>query len=92
MSMRNIVKRALLDIGYQDIHEALNGEEALDKLQSGGFGLVLLDWKLHVMSGIEVLRTMRADPALQKISVLMITAEVQMENIMEAVQAGVSDY
>jgi len=49
MSMRNIVKRALLDIGYQDIHEALNGEEALDKLQSGGFGLVLLDWKLPVM-------------------------------------------
>ncbi len=92
MSMRNINKRALLDIGYQDIHEALNGEEALDKLQSGGLGLVLLVWNMPVMSGLEMLRIMRADPALQKIPVLMITAEAQMKNIMEAVQAGVSDY
>ena len=86
MSMRNINKRALLDIGYQDIHEALNGEEALDKLQSGGLGLVLLVWNMPVMSGLEMLRIMRADPALQKIPVLMITAEAQMKNIMEAVQ------
>lgn len=92
MSMRNINKRALLDIGYQDIHEALNGEEALDKLQSGGLGLVLLVWTMPVMSGLEMLRIMRADPALQKIPVLMITAAAQMKNIMEAVQAGVSNY
>jgi len=70
----------------------LNGEEALDKLQSGGLGLVLLVWTMPVMSGLEMLRIMRADPALQKIPVLMITAEAQMKNIMEAVQAGVSDY
>jgi len=64
----------------------LNGEEALDKLQSGGLGLVLLVWNMPVMSGLEMLRIMRADPALQKIPVLMITAEAQMKNIMEAVQ------
>ncbi|MDH5427404.1 MAG: response regulator [Nitrospirota bacterium] len=92
MSMRNIVKRALLEIGYKNIHEALNGEEALEKLKSGGFGLVLLDWNMPVMSGIELLRSMRADPTLQAIPVLMITAEAKMDNIMEAVQAGVSDY
>ena len=92
MSMRNIVKRALLEIGYKNIHDALNGEEALEKLKSGGFGLVLLDWNMPVMSGIELLRKMRADPTLQAIPVLMITAEAKMDNIMEAVQAGVSDY
>ncbi len=92
MSMRNIVKRSLVEIGYQDIQFAANGEEALEKLKSGEFGLVLLDWNMPIMSGIEVLRTMRANPAFQKIPVLMVTAEAQMENIMEAVQAGVSDY
>jgi len=92
MSMRNIVKRALLEIGYQNVHEALNGEEALGKLKSGGFGLVLLDWNMPVMTGIELLRTIRADSALQTLPVLMITAEAKMENIMEAVQVGVSDY
>lgn len=92
MSMRNIVKRALLSIGYRDIHDASNGEEALEKLKSGGFGFVLLDWNMPVMSGIELLRTIRADSALQTLPVLMITAEAKMENIMEAIQAGVSDY
>jgi two-component system chemotaxis response regulator CheY len=92
MSMRNIVKRALLEIGYTDIHDALNGEDALEKLKSGGFGLVLLDWNMPIMSGIELLRIIRADPALQTLPVLMITAEAKMDNIMEAVQTGVSDY
>jgi len=92
MSMRNIVKRALLSIGYRDIHDASNGEEALEKLKSAGFGLVLLDWNMPVMSGIELLRAIRANSALQVLPVLMITAEVKMENIMEAIQTGVSDY
>ena len=92
MSMRNIVKRALRELGYQDIHDALNGEEALEKLKSGGFGLVLLDWNMPVMSGLNLLRIIRAEPAFQAIPVLMITAEAKMDNIMEAVQAGVSDY
>lgn len=92
MSMRNIVKRTLSSIGYRDLHDASNGEEALEKLKSGGFGLVLLDWNMPVMSGIELLRIIRADSALQTLPVLMITAEVKMENIMEAIQAGVSDY
>jgi len=92
MSIRNIVKRALLEIGYKDIYDALNGEDALEKLKSGGFGLVLLDWNMPVMNGIELLRIIRADSALRTLPVLMITTEAKMENIMEAVQAGVSDY
>jgi len=92
MSMRSIVKRALLEIGYTDIHDGFNGEDALEKLKSGGFGLVLLDWNMPIMSGLELLRIIRADSALRTLPVLMITAEAKMENIVEAVQAGVSDY
>lgn len=92
LSMRHIVKRALLEIGFNDIHDAHNGEEGLEKLRTGGFGLLLLDWNMPVMSGIDMLRTIRADAALRSLPVLMITAEAQAEQIMEAVRAGVSGY
>ena len=92
LSMRHIVKRALLEIGFNDIHDAHNGEEGLEKLRAGGFGLLLLDWNMPVMSGIDMLRTIRADAALRSLPVLMITAEAQAEQIMEAVRAGVSGY
>ena len=92
LSMRHIVRRALLEIGYTNIHDATNGEDGLHKLKNGGFGLMLLDWNMPVMSGIELLRTIRADQDLQCLPVLMITAEANEDHIMEAVQAGVSDY
>ena len=91
-SMRNILKAALLEIGCENTHVASNGEQALEKLKSGGFGLVLLDWNMPGMSGIEVLRTIRTDSAIHTLPVLMITAETKKEKIMEAVQAGVTDY
>lgn len=92
MSMRHIVKRALLDIGFKDIQDAQNGEDGLEKLRAGGYGLLLLDWNMPVMSGIDMLRTIRADPVLHSLPVLMISAEAQAEQIMEAVKAGVSGY
>ena len=92
LSMRHIVKRAFLEIGFKDIHDVINGEEALKKAQTGGFGLMLLAWNMPVMTGIESLCTIRADPSLKSLPVLMITAEVKSEQIMEAVRAGVSDY
>jgi len=92
LSMRHIVKRALIDIGFKDIHDSHNGEEALKKLKAGGFGLLLLDWNMPGMTGIDVLRTIRSDPALQSLPVIMITAEAKVEQIMEGVQVGASDY
>ncbi len=91
-TMRRIVKNVLKQIGYSDIVEAENGEEALKKLKGGGVGLVVSDWNMPVMSGIDLLRAIRADPELKDIPVLMVTAEAQKENIIEAVQAGVSNY
>ncbi len=92
LSVRQIIKNGLGNIGYKDIHEALNGEEGLAKLKAGGFGLVIADWNMPVMTGIELLRAVRANPTLKSIPFLMVTAERLQENIIDAVQAGVSGY
>lgn len=91
-TMRRIVKNVLKQVGFTDIMEAENGQDALTKLKAGGFGLVVSDWNMPIMQGIELLRAVRADPGLKSMPFLMVTAEAQKENIIEAVQAGVSNY
>jgi len=91
-TMRRIIKNVLRQIGYTSVEEAADGKEALEKLKGGGFGLVVSDWNMPVMSGIELLKAIRADAELKTLPVLMVTAEAQKENIIEAVQAGVSNY
>ena len=91
-TMRRIVKNVLRQIGFSDIVEAENGQDALTKLKAGGFGSVVSDWNMPVMQGIELLRAVRADTELKTIPFLMVTAEAQKENLIEAVQAGVSNY
>ncbi len=91
-TMRRIVKNVLKQIGFSDLTEAENGQDALTKLKGGGFGLVVSDWNMPVMLGIDLLRALRADPELKNLPFLMVTAEAQNENIIEAVQAGVSNY
>ena len=91
-TMRRIVKNVLRQIGFSDIVEAENGQDALTKLKAGGFGLVVSDWNMPVMQGIELLRAVRADADLKTLPFLMVTAEAQKENLIEAVQAGVSNY
>ncbi len=91
-TMRRIVKNVLKQIGYSDFMEAEDGKVALAKLKTAQFGLVVSDWNMPEMSGIELLRAIRADPDLKHLPVLMVTAEAQKENIIEAVQAGVSNY
>ncbi|WNM56795.1 chemotaxis response regulator CheY [Candidatus Nitrospira allomarina] len=91
-TMRRIVKNVLRQIGFSDIVEAENGQDALTKLKAGGFGLVVSDWNMPVMQGIELLRAVRADTELKTLPFLMVTAEAQKENLIEAVQAGVSNY
>jgi two-component system chemotaxis response regulator CheY len=72
--------------------EAENGQDALTKLKAGGFGLVVSDWNMPVMQGIDLLRAVRADAELKTLPFLMVTAEAQKENLILAVQAGVSNY
>jgi two-component system chemotaxis response regulator CheY len=91
-TMRRIVKNILKQLGFNNLEEAENGQDALTKLKADTYGFVVSDWNMPVMMGIDMLRAIRADEKLKKIPVLMVTAEAQKENLMEAVQAGVSNY
>ena len=91
-TMRRIVRSIFKELGFTNIEEAENGSDALGKLKGDKFDLVVSDWNMPVMPGIELLRNIRADAALKHIPVLMVTAEAQKENLMEAIQAGVSNY
>jgi two-component system chemotaxis response regulator CheY len=91
-TMRRIVKNILKQIGFSNMEEAENGQEALQKLRAEPFGFVVSDWNMPVMPGIEMLRAIRADEKLKHIPVLMVTAEAQKENLIEAIQAGVNNY
>lgn len=91
-TMRRIVKNILKQLGFTNLEEAENGQEALMKLRADTFGFVVSDWNMPVMPGIELLRNIRADEKLKHIPFLMVTAESQKENLIEAVQAGVSNY
>ena len=92
VTMRRIIKNILKQLGFGNVDEAENGQEALQKLRADTFGFVVSDWNMPVMTGIDMLRAIRADEKLKTIPVLMVTAEAQQSNLIEAVQAGVSNY
>ena len=91
-TMRRIIKNVLKQIGFTDLVEAENGQDALKKLKAGDIGFIVSDWNMPVMQGIDLLRAVRADADLKHLPFLMVTAEAQKDNIIEAVQAGVSNY
>ena len=91
-TMRRIVKNLLQELGYNDITEADDGNTALPLLKSGSFDILITDWNMPGMPGLELLKAVRADERLAKLPVLMLTAEAKREQIIEAAQAGVSGY
>jgi len=91
-TMRRIVRNLLKELGYTNVDEAEDGVAALQKLKGGNFQFVVTDWNMPNMTGIELLRAIRADVALKSLPVLMITAEAKKENIIEAAQSGASGY
>jgi two-component system chemotaxis response regulator CheY len=90
--MRRILKSYLRNLGFSDIQESENGKDALNRLQSGGFDLIITDWNMPVMTGLELLKEVRATEKLAHIPVLMVTAESKREQIIAAAQAGVNGY
>jgi two-component system chemotaxis response regulator CheY len=92
VTMRRIVKNMLKQLGFPNCDEAENGQEALQKLRGDTYGFVVSDWNMPIMTGIDMLRAIRRDEKLKTIPVLMVTAEAQQSNLIEAVQAGVSNY
>lgn len=91
-TMRRIIKNLLSDLGFTNSVEAEDGHSALSVLRQDAVELVITDWNMPGMSGIELLRAIRADPAFQALPVLMVTAEAKREQIIQAAQAGVNGY
>jgi len=91
-TMRRIIKNLLRDLGFNNTDEADDGQTALPKLQKGDFDFLVTDWNMPGMTGLELLKEVRADPKLQSLPVLMVTAEQKKEQIVEAAKAGVNGY
>jgi two-component system chemotaxis response regulator CheY len=91
-TMRRIVRNLLKELGFANVQEAEDGVEALNKLRGDQFDFVVTDWNMPNMTGIELLRAIRADVGLKHLPVLMVTAEAKKENIIEAAQSGASGY
>lgn len=91
-TMRSLLKHELLRFGYQHIDMAENGVNALKKLLTEEFDLVIADWNMPGLTGINLLRAIREKPELKHIKFLMVTAEAKKENILDAKEAGVDDY
>jgi two-component system chemotaxis response regulator CheY len=91
-TMRRIIKNLLRDLGFTNTSEADDGKTALPILQSGSFDFLVTDWNMPGMTGIELLKAVRADERLSGLPVLMVTAEAKRDQIVEAAQAGVNGY
>jgi two-component system chemotaxis response regulator CheY len=91
-TMRRIVKNVLKQIGFSDILEADDGATALDVLKENKVDLIVSDWNMPKMTGLDLLKTVRADESMKEVPFLMVTAEAQKDNVLQAVQAGVSNY
>lgn len=91
-TMRRIVRNLLKELGYSNVDEAEDGAMALSKLKNESFDFVISDWNMPNMDGLEMLKQIRADAAIAKLPVLMVTAEAKKENIIAAAQAGASGY
>ncbi len=91
-TMRRIVKNILRQLGYHNVDEAENGDAALQALRAKKYDLVISDWNMPVKTGIELLKEVRADPDLSEMPFLMVTAEAERHQVVEAVEAGVNNY
>lgn len=91
-TMRRIIKNLLRDLGFQNTYEADDGNTALPMLRTGSFDFLVTDWNMPGMTGIDLLRAVRAEEQLASMPVLMVTAEQKREQIVEAANAGVNGY
>ncbi|PIE24541.1 MAG: chemotaxis protein CheY [Neptuniibacter caesariensis] len=91
-TMRRIIKNLLRDLGMTNVQEADDGQTALPILKQGGIDFLVTDWNMPGMTGIDLLKAVRADPKLAHTPVLMVTAEAKKEQIIAAAQAGVNGY
>ncbi|MES2528925.1 MAG: response regulator [Bdellovibrionota bacterium] len=92
LTMRKIVSKILKQIGFTDIHEATDGNDAWEKAKDGKFGLIISDWNMPNCSGLDFLKRVRADEKLSKTPFLLVTAEAEQHQVAEAIKSGVDQY
>lgn len=91
-TMVRIIRNLLKQLGFEDVDDASDGKTALAKLRSKKYALVISDWNMEPMTGYELVREVRADPALAQIRFIMVTAESKAEQVVAAKKAGVNNY
>jgi two-component system, chemotaxis family, chemotaxis protein CheY len=91
-TMLRIIRNLLKQIEFNNVEDATDGAEALGKLRTGSFGLIISDWNMQPMTGLQLLQEVRADARLKTTPFIMVTAESKAENVVAAKKAGVSNY
>jgi two-component system chemotaxis response regulator CheY len=91
-TMLRIIRNLLKQLGFNNVDEATDGSMALQRLRDKDYGLVISDWNMEPMTGIQLLREVRADAKLKALPFIMITAESKTENVIAAKEAGVNNY
>ena len=91
-TMLRIIENLLKQLGFKNIHQATDGSSALKLLHEMPFGLVISDWNMQPMTGLQLLKEVRADDRLKATPFIMITAESKTENVVAAKEAGVNNY
>lgn len=91
-TMLRIVGNLLKQLGFSNIDEATDGATALEKLRQKPYGLVISDWNMEPMTGLQLLKEVRSDIKLKTVPFIMVTAESKTENVVAAKQAGVNNY
>ncbi len=92
LTMRKIIMKILRELGFSEMVEAQDGNDAWTKIQAGGIGLVISDWNMPNCTGLEFLKKVRADKNLAKTPFVLVTAEAEKGQVAEAVTAGVDQY
>jgi two-component system chemotaxis response regulator CheY len=91
-TMLRIIRNLLKQIGFNNVDEATDGKAALERMQQRKYGLVISDWNMEPMTGLELLKQVRVDESLRETPFIMITAESKTENVIAAKEAGVNNY
>jgi two-component system chemotaxis response regulator CheY len=91
-TMIRIIRNLLKQLGFENVDDASDGQDALEKLRQKPFELVISDWNMEPMTGYELLKEVRADAKLKQVPFIMITAESRTENVVAAKKAGVNNY
>lgn len=91
-TMLRIIRNLLKQLGFNNVDEATDGSMALQMLRVGNYGLIISDWNMEPMTGLQLLREVRADAKLKSVPFIMVTAESKSENVIAAKEAGVSNY